>query len=44
MALKVGDKIPEFQLQSHLGGTVSTSDLLGTTTVLAFFPLAWTPV
>ncbi len=44
MALKVGDKIPEFKLKSHLGETVSTTDLIGTTTVLAFFPLAWTPI
>jgi len=44
MTLKVGDKIPEFKLESHLGEAVSTADLLGTTTVLAFFPLAWTPI
>ncbi len=44
MALKVGDKIPEFQLDAHLGVTVSSADLLGKTTVLAFFPLAWTPI
>lgn len=44
MALRVGDKIPEFRLESHLGEVISSADLLGKTTVLAFFPQAWTPI
>ncbi len=44
MALKVGDKIPEFELNAHLGVSISSDALLGKTTVLAFFPLAWTPI
>ncbi len=44
MALNVGDKFPEFQLDAQLGVTISSADLLGKTTVLAFFPLAWTPI
>ena len=43
--LKVGDKAPEFSLPSHLYKQVTLSDLLGAkNVVLAFFPLAWTPV
>jgi peroxiredoxin Q/BCP len=44
MKLKVGDKAPDFKLRSHLDKEVILSDLRGTTTVLAFFPQAWTPV
>ena len=44
MKLKVGDKAPDFKLPSHLDKEVIFSDLRGTTTVLVFFPLAWTPV
>jgi len=44
MKLKVGDKAPGFKLRSHLDKEVILSDLAGTTTVLAFFPQAWTPV
>ena len=44
MKLKVGNKAPDFKLRSHLDKDVSLSDLRGATTVLAFFPLAWTPV
>ena len=42
--LKVGDKAPDFTLTSHLDKEVALSDMRGTTTVLVFFPLAWTPV
>jgi peroxiredoxin len=43
--LKVGDKAPDFTLPSHLDKQVTLSDLQGTkNVVLAFFPLAWTPV
>ncbi len=44
MALKVGDKAPDFELRSHLDKHVRLSDLRGKNVVLAFFPLAWTPV
>lgn len=44
MALKIGQKAPDFTLPSHLDKTVTLSDLRGSNIVLAFFPLAWTPV
>jgi len=44
MALKVGQKAPDFTLPSHLDKDVTLSDLRGKTVVLAFFPKAWTPV
>lgn len=44
MKLKVGDKAPDFTLKSHLDQEVTLNDLRGQTTVLVFFPLAWTPV
>ncbi len=44
MTLNVGDKAPDFTLSSHLDKDVTLSDLEGKTTVLVFFPLAWTPV
>jgi peroxiredoxin len=45
MALTVGQRAPDFTLKSHLGTTVRLSDYLGKRNViLAFFPLAWTPV
>jgi len=40
----VGDVAPEFELQSHLDTSVRLSELRGTNVVVAFFPLAWTPV
>jgi peroxiredoxin len=42
--LKVGDPAPDFELRSHLGGTVRLSALRGKNVVLAFHPAAWTPV
>ena len=43
--LKVGDRAPDFSLPSHLDKQVTLSDLHGKKhVVLAFFPLAWTPV
>lgn len=42
--LQLGDLAPDFSLMSHLDRTVSLSDFRGSTVVLAFFPLAWTPV
>ncbi len=43
--LRVGDKAPDFTLPSHLDKQVTLSDLQREKhVVLAFFPLAWTPV
>jgi peroxiredoxin len=45
MALKVGQHAPDIALKSHLGDTVRLSDYRGKcNVVIAFFPLAWTPV
>ena len=44
MKLSVGQKAPDFTLQSHLETTVSLSDYLGQVVVIATFPRAWTPV
>jgi len=42
--LKVGDRAPDFTLPSHLDTNVTLSSLRGKSVVIAFFPLAWTPV
>jgi peroxiredoxin len=44
MVLKVGKQAPDFSLKNHLGEVVKLSDYRGKNVVLAFFPLAWTPV
>ena len=45
MALNVGDTAPDFELDSHHGGKVSLSSFHGAkNVVVAFHPLAWTPV
>jgi peroxiredoxin len=45
MALRVGQYAPDFVLESHLGDKVRLSDFLGRkNVVIAFFPLAWTPI
>jgi peroxiredoxin len=44
MALTVGQRAPDFVLKSHTGQEVRLSDYRGKNVVLAFFPLAWTPV
>ncbi len=44
MNLSVGQKAPDFTLPSHLDKEVNRNDLRGQNVVLAFFPLAWTPV
>jgi peroxiredoxin len=42
--LKVGDRAPDFTLSSHLDTDITLSDLRGKIVVLAFFPMAWTPI
>jgi len=43
--LKVGDVAPDFTLPAHNDQTITLSQFRGrTNVVLAFFPLAWTPV
>ena len=43
--LQVGDKAPDFRLPDHTGGYVRLSDYGGEkNAVIAFYPLAWTPV
>jgi peroxiredoxin len=42
--LKVGDRAPDFTLPSHLDINITLSDLRGKVVVLAFFPMAWTPI
>jgi peroxiredoxin len=44
MRLQVGQKAPDFLLRSHLDTQVKLSDLRGKNVVIAFFPLAWTPI
>jgi peroxiredoxin len=43
--LKVGQVAPDWSLKSHQNRTVRLSDFRGKcNVVMAFFPLAWTPV
>ena len=43
--VEVGDKAPDFRLEDHTGAYVSLGDFQGQkNVVLAFYPLAWTPV
>ena len=45
MALLVGQLAPDFVLKSHKEQMIRLSDFRGKqNVVLAFFPLAWTPV
>jgi len=44
MKLKVGQKAPDFTLPSHLDKDITLSQFRGKNVVLAFFPLAWTPI
>jgi peroxiredoxin len=45
MALSIGQVAPDFTLKTHDGRVVRLSDYRGKkNVVLAFFPLAWTPV
>ncbi|MBN1955042.1 MAG: redoxin domain-containing protein [Anaerolineae bacterium] len=43
--LEVGDPAPDFRLMDHTGRYVRLSDFRGThNVIIAFYPLAWTPV
>lgn len=45
MTAEIGYPVPEFSLESHLDKKISISGYHGNcNVVLAFFPLAWTPV
>jgi peroxiredoxin len=44
MTLKVGQRAPDFSLPSHTGKEINLRDFRGKNVVLAFFPLAWTPI
>jgi peroxiredoxin len=44
MGPKIGRPAPDFTLPSHLEKPVTLSELRGSNVVIAFFPLAWTPV
>jgi len=44
MKVEIGQLAPDFTLPSHLDKTVTLRDLRGNNVVLAFFPMAWTPV
>jgi peroxiredoxin len=44
MKLELGQKSPDFTLPGHLGSSINLSSLRGNNVVLAFFPLAWTPI
>jgi peroxiredoxin len=45
MVLTVGKPALDACLESHLGSTIRLSDFRGKCNlVLAFFPLAWTPI
>ncbi len=45
MTIKAGDPAPDFTLTNHQGQEITLSHYRGKkNVVLAFFPLAWTPV
>ena len=44
MTPRIGKPAPNFSLKDHNGQLVHLSDYRGQNVVLAFFPLAWTPV
>lgn len=44
MALSVGQTAPDFTLTGHNEEKITLSAYRGKNVVLAFFPLAWTPV
>ena len=45
MVIQVGMEAPDFELKSHMEDRIRLSEYRGRHNVLlAFFPLAWTPV
>ncbi len=43
--LRVGDEAPDFRLMDHTGRYIRLSSFRGeSNVVIAFYPLAWTPV
>ncbi len=44
MKLQVGHQAPNFTLKSHLGKEITLSEFRGKNVVVAFFPLAFTPI
>jgi peroxiredoxin len=44
VSLQVGQEAPDFTLKSHLDTIVTLHELRGKNVVIAFFPLAFTPV
>jgi peroxiredoxin/glutaredoxin len=44
MKLKVGQYAPDFTVPSHVDKNIALRDFRGKNIVLAFFPMAWTPV
>jgi len=44
MVIQVGTEAPDFTLQTHMDRELTLSDLRGRNVVLAFFPMAWTPI
>ena len=44
MAINIGSETVPVTLPSHNSGEVSLVDYKGKNVMLAFFPLAWTPV
>jgi len=45
MVVQVGMEAPDFELKSHQGDNIRLSQYRGRHNVLlAFFPLAWTPI
>jgi peroxiredoxin len=44
MTIRLGAPAPDFTLPSHLEKPVTLSSYRGRNVVLAFFPLAWTPI
>jgi len=44
MPPRVGKQAPDFTLKDHTSKEIRLRDYRGKNVVLAFFPLAWTPV
>ena len=44
MKLYIGQEAPDFTLPTHLGKDLTLSHLRGKNVVIAFFPMAWTPI